>query len=123
MTDRFYIHHDEETGKDLRFKSEPSIPRYRYLTVDLIGDDIGQTYTEVIETLEGPWPAEIRPRPKGFGWTLYQECNGHTVWRRPHDAKAYSGEWHDKKRERVTRAFKRLARNAKSSHPRNGRSR
>lgn len=89
MRRRFYIHHDELTGKDLRFESEPpAIPRY--LTVDLIGDDTEQTYTKVIETLEGPWPAEIRPVPKGFGWTIHKECNGHTVWRRPHDPKAHS---------------------------------
>ena len=39
----------------------------------LIGDDIEQTYTETVETMDGPWNVEIQPRPKGSGWTLHQE--------------------------------------------------
>jgi hypothetical protein len=96
MNRRFYIHHDELARKDLRFKSVPSFPRY--LTVDLISDDIEQTYTKTIETMEGPWHAEIRPRPKGFGWTVHQESNGHTVWRRPHDPGAYFGKSNGRER-------------------------
>lgn len=112
---RFYIHHDEFTGKDFRYKSKPSFPRY--LTVDLISDDIEQTYTKTIETMEGPWPAEIRPRPKGLGWTLHQEFNGHTVWRRPHDPKAYSGECSG--RERPKGKVNNKSQGTRPVHPQN----
>jgi predicted DNA-binding transcriptional regulator AlpA len=78
---RFYIHHDETSCKDLRFAAKPNLRQY--LTVDLIDDDIEQTYTKTIETMEGPWTAEIQPRPKGVGWALHQEFKDHTVWRRP----------------------------------------
>ena len=80
-------------------EAKPSFPPS--LTVDLIGDDIEQTYTKTIETMEGPWSAEIQPRPKGVGWALHQEFKGHTVWRRPHDANAHSAKhnWRNSKGE------------------------
>jgi len=84
----FYIQHDEATGRDMRFASEPNI---RFLTVKLIGD-VEQTYTSSVKTMVGPWHAIIQPRPKGVGWTLHQDrdSDSHTVWRRPHDAKAHA---------------------------------
>src|SRR4051794_14586170 len=85
---RFYIHHVESTGNDLRFEEQPSFPPC--LTVDLIGSEVEQTYTKTVETMEGPWNVEIQPRPKGLGWALHQEFNGHTVWRRPHDENAHT---------------------------------
>lgn len=84
---RFFIHHDEATGRDMRFASEPDIPHF--LTIDLIGD-VEQTYTRGVRTMVGPWPAIIQPKPRGAGWTLHEDHDSHAVWRRPNDAKVHA---------------------------------